>query len=177
MIGGVALIVLFLTSTIHLPIWGSSFIGIGYRAVIGLFVDLIAAVMVFAPALGIYIFRDKSGTEMKLLDIISAFSLLLMPVAFANILSFLFGFFAQSIAMLIMTIATMFISVLSLVAIYENCVGDKDLKIWKTVVVYAIVLIMISLVLGLMIAAVQAMLESAVNGIVDDIIPYNGFLG
>ena len=175
-IGGATLLLIFLTCTLHLPVAGiSAFIGIGYRALIGLIAALIFAVLTAVTALGIYIFRDKSNERITYVNAAAAFSLLLLPVAITTVLIFLFGFFIPTVAMLIMGVGTLLYDMLSLILIYENIQGNSDIKIWKTLVVYILVTAAVSIVVGISISTLaDVMTNQAVNSFYGGMGGYGG---
>lgn len=175
-IGCATLLLIFLTCTLHLPVAGiSAFIGIGYRALIGLIAALIFAVLTAVTALGIYIFRDKSNERITYVNAAAAFSLLLLPVAITTVLTFLFGFFIPTVAMLIMGVGTLLYYILSLILIYENIQGNSDIKIWKTLVVYILVTAAVSIVVGISISTLaDVMTNQAVNSFYGGMGAYGG---
>ena len=164
-IGGATLLLIFLTCTMHLPVAGlSAFIGIGYRALFGFLTALLFAILTAALSAGIFFFADKSEEKVEFLNVVGAFSLLLLPVGAATVLTFIFGFFLPSIAMLIMGIVYLFYNLLSLILVYENVKGDNDGRIWRTLLVYTLVMIIVSLSFSIISNIVMQQAMSGLSG-------------
>ena len=66
--------------------------------------------------------------------------------------------------MLIMGIVYLFYNLLSLILVYENVKGDNDGRIWRTLLVYTLVMIIVSLSFSIISNIVMQQAMSGLSG-------------
>lgn len=154
-LGGVELVLVFLTTLINLPLGinanssikymlryaGASFGGI--KARIALIAVVLIAASIVLYALAAWLFRDKEKTDCGFVGVLASFCVFTVPGSIAAILVFVFGLFSSTLAMVFLCLGATFWSVYTIKALFEMLSGDENKEMIKTVLVVAVVGIII----------------------------------
>lgn len=160
-VGAVYLLLLFLFTTINIPMIGE-YMKAGGRAKIGLGLAFAAAVPIVAMAVAAMVLGKKTNPAVSFMDSLAVFCVATVPGTIMFTLSFLFGLFSALLGLVALLMCFFAWVILSIVGMNIVSKGREEVNFWVVLVVHIVCLLAILLVGR---SIIESILTSALGGL------------
>ena len=144
-LGAVHLLLLFLCTTIYIPLIGD-YMKTSDRAKVGLVLLLIAGIPVAVTAVVAMLTGKKYNPNLTYVDSLAVFSAATIPGTVIFLVSFIMGLLSPLFAVLLLVACYLSWVLLSIEAMNVVCKGKKDINFWIALAVHVVIITVVTLI-------------------------------